>query len=163
MFATQETRIRRKGRRVGSFEDHVLFFIDQYSLVLCKFPPEHEHHVFSLLRNLPDHRVGKLCPADFCMAHRLSRPNRERGIQEEDSIFRPLGQVAMAWYCQADIVLELFKDIDERRGSGDTVLHRETKAMGLVRTMMGSCPSITTFILLMGVLLKALKMRPPGG
>jgi len=73
----------------------------------------------SLRGDFADDPIGEFGPADPGMAHGIVGTDSKGGIEQQDALLCPVGQVAMVWDGHADIGVELFKDIDQGGRRGD--------------------------------------------
>ena len=74
-----------------------------------------------------------------------------------------MGQVTVIRYRQLQVVPQFLIDIDKGRGRGNAVLDGEAQSMGLPGTMIRVLSQYDNLQLIEMVVLKALKIRLPGG
>lgn len=63
--------------------------IDQPLLLLCETPPQQEYQAIAFLGEGAYRRIGETLPSAALMRARLTRPDGERGVQEQDSLSGP--------------------------------------------------------------------------
>src|SRR4051812_16379172 len=79
------------------------------------WPPEdRDERALSLDQGLDD-AVCERCPAEVAVRARFSRPDRQKSIEEEDPLLRPVGEVAIARFGHPEIVAEFSVHICKRR------------------------------------------------
>ena len=87
--------------------------------------PEDEYEVFALFAENADHVVGEPCPAAVLVRVGAVRPHGQRGVQEENALLCPFGQIARFWNGAAHVRFEFFEDIDKRRGRFHALFDRK--------------------------------------
>ena len=71
------------------------------------------------------------------MAGRSPGSHRESGVEEQDTLVRPVLERAVIGDRAAQIAGELFVDVHQRRWRLDSGAHREAKAVCLARPVIG--------------------------
>ena len=110
--------------------------IDQRQLLLSIAAPEHEHHGFCFRIDLLDDGVGKRFPAFALVRVRLMGADCQHCIEHQYPLLRPRNQKSVIWDLASDILVQLFVDIPQRRGSLDSGPDTEAQAMGLSGSMI---------------------------
>jgi len=105
--------------------------VDEGLLLLCELPPQEEYGILFQGRDLFYDGMGEFGPADLGVAHRFVRPHGEGRVQQQDPLFGPVGEVAMAGDGHAGVVMQLLENIDEGGRRGDAILNGEAQPMRL--------------------------------
>ena len=96
-----------------TFQYQVLARVDEFRLASGIAAPEDKHQVFLILAECLDGCIGKLLPAFALMARSLMGTNGKGGVEQQDSLLRPAGQIASGWHRSAEIHLNLLKYINQ--------------------------------------------------
>ena len=137
MAAPEEPLVGTKRGGVGRFEDEMFGLVDEDLFFLGEFAPKEEDDVFFACRYLRDHGIGELGPADLGVAHGFVGADGERGVEQEDALLGPMGEVAVVGDGHTDVLVQFLKDVDEGGGRGDGFLDGKAKAVGLASAMVG--------------------------
>ena len=73
--------------------------------------------VLSLLTKLSNHGIGEFFPALTAMRVGLTFPDRQYGVQQQNSLPRPRAQIARDGLGNADVLRQLFENVPQRRGN----------------------------------------------
>ena len=119
------------GDGMRRLDDRVAGGVDQRLLPAGRRSPEHEHDPLGLGVDGADHLIGERLPALALVGSRLPGADRERGVEQQDTLARPRLEVAVAGRLDAEIGAELGVDVGERGRDADTALHREAQPVGL--------------------------------
>jgi hypothetical protein len=68
----------------------MLFFINKFLLALGKIAPEHKHQSLPIIRQLPNHRIREVLPADLFVRTGLAALDRQHGIEQKHALLSPL-------------------------------------------------------------------------
>ena len=96
-----------------TFQYQVLARVDEFRLASGIAAPEDKHQVFLILAEYLDGSIGKLLPAFALMARSLMGTNGKRGVEQQDSLLCPAGQIARGWHRSAEIHLNLLEYINQ--------------------------------------------------
>ena len=131
MLAAEKALVSGKGRWVGTFQNTMLFAINQRLFAACVSAPKNKYNVFFMLGNQPNYAVGEPSPAAFGMGVGLVCANAERGIHEQNALVCPFRKVAVFRRWTTDIRFQLLEDIFQRGGIWNAVLYGKAKPMRL--------------------------------
>ena len=92
--------------------------------------------MFPVSRQCLDGRIGKEAPAQLLVTVCHVGSNRERSIKQQYTLFGPACQVSIGRHRLAKVIVNLLKNIDERRGHHHTFRHGETQSHGLTRLVI---------------------------
>lgn len=141
VLAAEEPAVGRKRARVRGRKYQVATVGgDERLLFDGETAPEQEYKVLAHFGEALDDGVGKLLPADAGVACRHVGTDRERCVQEQDSLVRPAFEVPVRGRRNAQVVVEFLEYVDERRGRLDTHGHREAQAVRLAGIVVGILP-----------------------
>lgn len=87
-------------------------------------------------RDLRDHGVGELGPADLGVTHGFVGADGERGVEEKDALLGPVRKITMPGNGHTDVLVQLLEDIDEGWGWRNGFLDGEAETVGLAGTMV---------------------------
>ena len=107
------------------------------NLALCRSAPQQIDDGPILLIDRPDHCVRKLLPASALMGICLMGTYREHSVEKEHALVCPLFQLSLIRYVAAEIILQLFVNIHERRRDLLGRFHGKTHALCLMLLMIG--------------------------
>src|SRR5450759_920419 len=93
--------------------------VDELLLAASGHAPEDEHDAFGLLVDGFDHLVGERLPASSLMGIGFTPSDRERRVEQQDTLTRPALEVAMLGGPDAAVQLQYFVDVDQGRRPGD--------------------------------------------
>lgn len=110
--------------------------VDKAALTPCIGTPEHKDNVLALVRDGLDDRVGEVLPAEAGVARRLVLQYGEDCIEEEDALPCPVGEVSRGTL-DAEVVLYLLKDVEERGWWRCTLGDGEAESVGLTGVVVG--------------------------
>lgn len=136
MFAPKPAIVGAEGRRMGRFEDEVLRRIDHGGFLLGKSSPEEKDQIFALGVELVDRGVGEFFPAFIAVGGGLVGPDGQDGIEKKHPLVGPVLQIAVAGDRHAQVILDFFVHVAQRRRGYDALLHRKAQAVGLSRTVV---------------------------
>lgn len=121
---------------MGRFKNGVFFYIYELFLFLCMTSPEEEYEEFSFFGECLDNSICESLPSFSDVRHRLSCSDCECGIQEKNSLACPASEISIVWQRSSNIIMNLFKDINEWRRVFDSFLNRKRESMSLSRAMI---------------------------
>lgn len=123
----------RQWRGMGGLEDHVFFGVDRFCLILRGLPPKQKHHLIALVIDHRDDLVRELLPAALGVGVGLAVLDGERGVEQEDSLLRPLAEVAVLGHSELDLLVaaQVLVDVLQRGRRGHGFEHAEAESMGL--------------------------------
>ena len=84
-----------------------------------------------------DNRIGKLFPADSSVGKCLMGANGQYCVQKKYALFCPFFQAAVVRNLAAQVAVEFFINVYQRRGNVYIFSYREAKAVGLSIVMIG--------------------------
>lgn len=102
--------------------------------------PEEEHQKIMLIGECLDDGIRECLPSFAGVGHRLSCTDGECGIEEEDTLLRPAGEVAVIGQGRTDIISYFFEDVHKGRGIPYSSLDRKREPMSLPGPMIGILP-----------------------
>ena len=138
MLTSEKAVICRKRRRMGGLEDEMTGTIDDLTLIFRIIPPQDEYKALAAGRELLYGRIGEPLPPLILMRAGARGADRERSIEEEHALVGPAREVAISALRRfADIRLDLFEDVSERRRYGYAMMHGEAQAVRLSQAMIG--------------------------
>jgi len=137
MFAAEEAFVGAEWGGVRGFEDEMFGLVDEYLFFLREFAPEEVDEMLFLGRNLRDDGVGEFGPADLGVAHGFVGADGEGGVEEEDTLFGPVGEIALFGDGHPDVLVQFFINVDEGWGRRDALLDGEAEAVGLTGAVVG--------------------------
>ena len=144
-------------------EHKVFCLVHEDLFFLGELTPEEEYHVFFGCRDFGDHGIGEFGPADLGVAHGFVGAYGQRGVEEKDALFRPVGEVAMAGDGHADVLVQLFEDVDKGGGRWNTFLDGETQAVGLAGAVVGVLSQQDDLDLVEGGCVEGVEDKATGG
>ena len=107
--------------------------------------PKDENQVFFLSGKGVNNGIGKLLPAFSLVRAGLACSHRERGIKQQDTLPGPVLQITAGGNRCAGIVFNFGENIAQAGWKLNPVVHREAKAMGLSRSVIGILPQNNHF------------------
>jgi hypothetical protein len=110
--------------------------IDESRLFLRIGSPENEDDGMLLIVDRADDRIGELLPALALMRCRHRPLHRQHAVEQQDTLPRPVFKKAVAGRRDAQIVLQLFINIDQRRWRTHAWLDAERQPMRLPLAMI---------------------------
>jgi len=134
----EEAGVSGEGRGVRRLNNQVLGAVNVGTFGPGIVAPEDKDEVLALCRERGDSGVSKLLPSPTLMTPGHARFDREGCVQEQHALCGPSLQVASP-VCDwpANIRLDFFKDILERRRERDAFIDREAQAVGLPGAVVG--------------------------
>ena len=118
----------------------VLVSVDE-RLFRARVPaPEDKHDVLFFIAYQLDDAVGEPRPAAVLVRVGAVRAHGQRGVEEQNALLCPLGQVARFGDFAPDVVAQFLKDVDERRGRLNALLHRKAQSVRLPHVVVGVLP-----------------------
>ena len=123
-----------------AFEHEVSARVDERLFRAGVGAPKDEHDVLPPLADDADDVVGKPRPAAVFVRIGLVRAHGQGRVQQQHALFGPLGKIARAWQGAAQLVVQFFEDIYERRGHGHALLHRKAQPVRLPLVVVGVLP-----------------------
>ena len=94
MAVAQKAAMGGERRRVYGFQNQMLRAVDMRAFFLRVRAPEHKDDMLACFVHDADDRVGENLPAAFLVRTCLSRLHRQRGIEQQNPLLRPAGQIA---------------------------------------------------------------------
>ena len=140
MVVAEETVAGREGGWVCGCQHQVARTVDEGSFLLRVSSPKDEHQVFAFFSQRADGRVGELLPALPLVRTGLVGAYREGGVEQQDALPGPSGQVAARRHGLAQVVMYFLENVDQRRGEGDAVVDGEAEPVSLSGAMVGVLP-----------------------
>ncbi len=99
--------------------------------------PQHEDQTASPGIQHFDDPIGELLPPLLPMAVGLMSPHREHGIQQQDALIRPMGEVAMLRNRHTERRVQLLVDVLQRRRNPDPTTDGKAQPVGLTGAVVG--------------------------
>lgn len=147
MLAAQK-RIASERRWVCGLQNMVLFCVDQVAFALRELAPKQENEPFVVLAQFADDHLCEICPADVLVRIGQSRSDGQHRIDEQNTLLRPLCQVAVKRAAvTGDIGREFFVDFCQRSRDVHVFRDAERKPHCLPRTVIGVLPEDDHFYL----------------
>lgn len=115
MSAADKAAVGTEGTGVRGGEDEVTLAVDILPLALGITAPEHEDQIITLFVESSDGGIGEFLPAFVLMTAGAMRLYGKGGVEQQDSLFRPTGEVARCGYRLAEVAIEFLVDIIQRR------------------------------------------------
>jgi len=84
-----------------------------------------------------DDSIGEALPASACMRAGIALLHRQRGIEHQHALIRPMLQIAVTRRIDVQIALELLENVLQRRRWRNARLHGEAQPMGLAGAVVG--------------------------
>ena len=94
MSATDETAVGTEGTGVRGGENKMTLAVDELPLALGITTPEHKDEIFTLLIEGCDGSIGEFLPPFVLVAAGTVCLDRECSVEEQDSLFCPMSEVA---------------------------------------------------------------------
>ena len=136
--ATEESAIGRQGRGVGGGEDMMAATVDELCFLYGVASPKEKDNTLSPLREGLDGGVGEGLPSMPLVGTCLMGTYGEGGVEEEYSLLCPSAEVATGGgQVELQVVVNLFDDVDQRGGDGDTVGDGEAEPLCLSWFVIG--------------------------
>jgi hypothetical protein len=135
---------------------------DARGLLLGMAAPEQEHDGIGAGGDGGHGGVGEGFPALALVRTGLSGLDRQRIVEQEHALLRPVDEMAMGGPGQAEVGAQFLENVDEAGRHLDAGLNRKRQAVGLSGAMIGSCPRITTLTCGSGVSSSADRRWPRG-
>ena len=85
-------------------------------------------------------RISDRIPAPPGIRTGLPRLDRQRIVEQQHPLPRPMFQIAMRWRRDPQIAAQFLEDIDQRGGLAHTARHGKAQAMRLTRAVIGVLP-----------------------
>ena len=104
---------------------------DERALFLGVTAPEHEDDGSFALVEQRDDKVGKALPAPARMRTAHAGAHGEHGVEQQNALFRPTGKIAACSGRNAQVELQRFVNVDQRRRALDALSHGKTHAVCL--------------------------------
>ena len=104
----------------------------QFDLLLRVSSPEDEDDRVCFVVDLADDGVREILPALAFVGIDFTGADGEDGVEHQDALLRPGHKVAVVWNAEADVVLQLLKNVFQRRGRFDARPHGEAEAVRLI-------------------------------
>ena len=98
-------------RWVWSFQDQVLIRIYKHFLPSCKVSPQHEYYMLFFIADMSDDRICELLPAKLLMRCRGICTNSKNSVEEQHSLFCPIGKITCIGRRNAYIALYFLVDV----------------------------------------------------
>ena len=125
---------------MGSGENEMPVIGNQALLCPGISAPEYEYHRIFPIIEQPDNPVGEDFPALAPVGIGLAPSYRKHRIEQQNPVVCPAFQAAVGRRVDPQIILQLLKNIDQRRRCLYSFLHRKTKAVSLSRLMIRILP-----------------------
>ena len=122
---------------MGRLQNGMAGEINQGELLLRRAAPEDKDNGAGEGADGPDHRIGERLPPFFLMGCGGMGANGQDGVQQQDSLFRPVVEGAAVGNGDVQIRIHLLEDVAERGGEWHAVAHREGQTVRLTVVMIG--------------------------
>ena len=140
MSAANEAAVGTEGTGVRGGEDKMTLAVDILPLALGVTAPEHEDKVITLFVEGRNGSIGEFLPTFVLMASGAVRLYGKGGVEQQDTLFRPTGEVARCGYRLAEVAVEFLVDIIQRRRYRYPLADRETEPLRLPEFMVRVLP-----------------------
>ena len=120
-----------------SCEYQLLRIVQHCFFHLGRSSPEKIYDRAVLIIQSLDNRIGKLFPADSSVGKRLVGADGQYCVQKKYALFCPFFQSAVVRNIAAQVAVEFFINVYQRRGNVYIFSYREAKAVGLSIVMIG--------------------------
>ena len=131
--------------------------IDHLGLLGGGLSPEHEAEAVAMIVQSADGAVGELFPAVVAVRVGLMRAHGEDGVEHEHALPGPGAQIAVVRAGVAVFVVELAKDVHQRRRWFDAPAHRKAETVRLTFAVIGILTQEHHFDLIKGRRPKSIK------
>lgn len=140
MSAADEAAVGTEGTGVRGGEDEMTLAVDELPLALGITAPEHEDQIITLFVEGSDGGIGEFLPAFVLMAASAMRLYGKGGVEQQDTLFRPTGEVARCGYRLAEVAIEFLVDIIQRRRYRYPLADGKTEPLRLPEFMVRVLP-----------------------
>ena len=137
MMTAEKSAIGAQRRRVYGSEYQMSGAVDESRLLLCITSPQEENQSVAFGSKSLNHGIGEDFPTVTLVRTCLMCPDRKGGVEQEYALCRPTTQTAALRNGNAEVVVNLFEDVLQRRGMCHTVGNRKAKSFGLSEIMIG--------------------------
>ena len=118
---------------MASSEHRVTTLVDQVALAIGVTAPQQEDDVVLLVTDGTDGCVRQPFPTQVFVAVGLALHHRQHGVQQENTLFGPRGQVSMA----GGQGVGFFQHVGQARWDSHSFADREAQSIGLSISMIG--------------------------
>ena len=144
---TEESTMSRERTRMRWSDDMMSSIVDKGLLLDGRVPPEDEHDSFSFFRKQSNSCISEVLPSHPLMARWLSFTDGEDGIQEEDSLLRPVSEICLC-SLDSDIRLQFSENITETRLYPRSIRNRKRESHSGTSRMIRILPEDDHFHIL---------------
>lgn len=114
MLPKPSAAIGGEWRGMHRLKDQVLGSINEPPFAACISAPKHMNDMLTVSRQCLDSRIGEEAPAQLLVTVRQMCPHRERCVEQQYALFGPACEIPIRGHGLAEVIMNLFKDIDER-------------------------------------------------
>lgn len=136
-FATEKAAVGGKGRRVGRFENEVFFGVDERFFRAGVASPENKNEIFAVVAEVTDGGFGENLPTATAVRAGAMSLDGEDVVQEKNALVLPRKQVAGVVVMGAEVGIDFFIDVDERRRDRRGGRNREGETVGGAWSVIG--------------------------
>ena len=129
--ATDETAVGTERTGVWGGENKMALAVDELPLALRVTAPKHEYEVLALLIEGGNGSIGEFFPSLVLMAAGTVFLDCECSVEEQDSLFCPMSEVARCGNRFAKVAVEFLVDIIQRRWDRHAFADREAEPLRL--------------------------------
>lgn len=140
MIAEPTSAIGTQGGRMNRLQDQMATAVNHFLLAARIAAPKQKHQPLAPSGQQADDLICKLLPTQVCMAVGLVGTNRQRRIEQQDTLARPTFQVARHRDGQAKIGNYFLENILQRWWERHAVLYGEAQSMRLSGLMIRVLP-----------------------
>ena len=121
-------------------KDQMLRIVQHPFFALCRRSPQNKHDRPILCVDCHDRCICKFLPADSSVGICLMRPHRQHRIEHQYSLLGPFCQTPVVRNGTAQIILQLFININQRRRHLHSLFHREAQPVRLIEIVVRVLP-----------------------
>ena len=137
MSTAQEATMGRERRGMDTGQQVVLLLVHHGRLLLGRGAPQQEHHPRQVLGDPADDCIRHLLPSPVLVRVGLTLPDRETGVEQENTLGRPPSQVTVTRTGEAgDVSLQLLEHVEKTWRRSNTGLDGETETVSLTWTVI---------------------------
>ena len=131
MPTTDKTAVGTEGAWVRGGENKMTLAVDELPFALGVTTPEHKDEIFTLLIEGCNGSIGEFLPPFVLMAAGTVCLDCECSVEEQDSLFCPMSEVARCGNRFAKVAVEFLVDIIQRRRYLYAFADREAESLRL--------------------------------